>query len=306
MLSPMSAISDSPFRLLCRRMGSAFSFTEFVNADGIVRGNRKYLKLFAFEPEERPVIFQIFGSDPDVIIEAARIAEELGPDVIDLNMGCSAHRVSRRGAGAGLLLDPPRSGRIIEGLCKSLTVPVTAKIRLGWDDKSRNYLEVARILEESGASMISVHGRTKAQAYGGRADWNAIGEVKARVKVPVLGNGDVRSYEEARSRMRETGVDGVLIGRAAIGNPWIFSNRARDTVGLDELFETALAHLHAMCVLYERGAIMFRKHAARYFRNVPGAAQLRVQLMKCESADEYEEVCKLFREQAGWFPHPEP
>ena len=292
----MAGISDSPYRLLCRRFGAGFSFTEFVSSDALSHGSQKSLAMFRFEPEERPVIFQIFGKDESVIVNAARIAESLRPDVLDLNMGCSVNKVAMKGAGAGLLRDPVKAGRIIQSLRRSLGIPVTAKIRLGWDDSSRNYRDVARILEDAGVAMLSVHGRTRAQAYKGRADWDAIGEIKNLVSIPVLGNGDVQSHGEALERKRDYGVDGVLVGRGAIGNPWLFSGRDKDGIALAELLDVMLAHLGVMEEFYESGVILFRKHAARYLHGFPGARALRSRMMAAEGAAEAEDVCREFQE----------
>ena len=296
-LSPMSSVTDSPFRRICRNMGSGFSFTEFVSADALVRGSKKSMDMFRFHEEERPIIFQIFGNEQNSIVEAAKIIQELSPDVIDLNMGCSVKKISRRGAGAGLLLDPPRAGRIINAMKNSLQVPVTAKIRLGWDNGSRNYREVAGILEDSGASMISVHGRTKTQGFKGIADWDAIGEIKSQVQIPVLGNGDIQSYSEGIRRKKEFGVDGVLIGRSAIGNPWIFSGRDRKDILIPDIFELALKHFQNMCDFYERGHVLFRKHATRYFKGFEGASELRDLLVRSESPEEFKNHCLKFLER---------
>lgn len=231
-LSPMAGISDSPTRKICRKFGAAFSYTEFVNADELVHRAPKALNMFRFDRKERPITFQIFGNRLEIIAEAAEIIQELKPDIIDLNMGCSTRKVSLRGAGAGLLRKPTLAGKIIEAIKKRVNVPVTAKIRLGWDSGNRNYLEVSKILEESGANALTVHGRTKEMAYTGLADWDAIGEIKTRRKIPIFGNGDIKSYEEANSKIDKYALDGVLVGRAAIGNPWIFSEiKKKNCVG---------------------------------------------------------------------------
>src|SRR5262245_15867105 len=232
-LSPMAGFSDKPYRLICREYGSAMSYTEFVSVDGILHGNDKTEQMLDFAPSERPMTFQIFGNDEVKIEEAARRIEQLGPSIIDLNMGCSVPKVSGRGAGAGLLREPAKIGRIFARLSKVLSIPVTGKIRLGWDNNSLNYLEVAKILEDNGAALIAVHGRTKAQAYNGTANWDAIAEVKQAVKVPVIGNGDVACVADIERIKRHTGCDGVMIARAAIGNPWIFQRKNIHEVTLD-------------------------------------------------------------------------
>ena len=292
-LSPMAAISDSPYRKICRQKGSMFSYSEFISADAIVHGNSMTRDMLRFVAEERPVIIQIFGKDPDIVREAALVVEDAGADVVDLNMGCSADRIAGGGAGAGLLKSIKQAGIIIENMKKVVNIPVTAKIRLGWDDSTRNYLETLHVLEESGVSMISVHGRTKKQAYTGYADWNAIAEIKARAKVPVLGNGDVLSYDDAIEKIKKYGVDGVLIGRAALGNPWIFSKSHRNHVNLKEVIELMLSHLDDMLLHYEGhdGLKLFRKHAAKYMRNFFGAKEARVKLLTCEDVSEFKDIC---------------
>ncbi|MBI5712346.1 MAG: tRNA-dihydrouridine synthase family protein, partial [Chloroflexi bacterium] len=244
-LAPMSGYSDMPFRSICRELGSAMSYTEFVPAPGINIGAEAVLRRLMFIPQERPITFQIFGSDVNELEKAARRIEEMNPDIIDLNMGCWADSVALHGAGAGLLCAPQKIGEIFKRLTRAVGLPVTGKIRLGWDDSSRNYLEVAKILEDNGASLIAVHGRTKAQGYKGQADWGAIGEVKARAKIPVIGSGDVRCVADIDRMKQRTGVDAVMIGRAAIGNPWIFARK------------------DSRAVTYEDRANMIRKHLVR-------------------------------------------
>lgn len=288
-LSPMAGFSDSPYRFLTRRMGSAFSYTEFVSADSISHYSKKAIDLFRFRSAERPIAFQIFGNNLEVLTEAARIIEDLEPDWIDLNMGCSTRKVSQRGSGAGLLQNPSYAGKIIESMNKAVRVPVTAKIRLGWDSDSLNYLEVTRILEESGASAISVHGRTKEMRYSGQADWEAIAEIKANRKVPIFGNGDVLSYSQAKNLQAKTNVDLVLIGRAAIGNPWIFSGRDKADVPQNEKLEVAWNHLQDMCDFYGEinGLRLFRKHLSQYFDS---NSSWKKRLLVTESLSEFQDI----------------
>ncbi len=296
-LSPMAGFSDSPYRRLCRRRGAAFAFTEFVSAEYLCRGSQRSIDLFRFEDEERPVIFQIFGHDPRTLLYAAQAAEELGPDVIDINMGCSVKAVAHRGSGAGMLRDPRRTAHIFRLLRRHLHVPLTAKIRLGWDDTSRNSVELAQVLFESGAAMISVHGRTKQQGYQGQADWEAIGETAAAVPIPVLGNGDVRSLSEARARRRQYGTAGVLIGRAAIGNPWVFSSEFDGrTPAAPVTLDGMLEHLaHSLEFQHgkeppERSLRLFRKHAARYLGLHPELAGVKTRLLTVEDVDDFRRI----------------
>jgi nifR3 family TIM-barrel protein len=235
------------------------------------------------------VVFQIFDSEPDRIVEAALRLQERGPDIIDVNMGCSAKCVSGRGAGAGLLRTPQKVAQIFKELSTRLEVPVTGKIRLGWDEQDRNYLLIARIVEENGGALLAVHGRTKAQGYTGQADWDAIAEVKQSVSIPVIGNGDVRTVADVERIQSYTGCDGVMIGRGAIGNPWIFSRLDRAEVPPQDVREVMLRHLDRMLSFYEGdyGLILFRKHASRYLSPFPLSPDLRARLMTAEQPEEF-------------------
>ena len=288
-LSPMDGFSDLPFRAMCRELGSAMSYTEFVNALDILQGNPRVEKKLAYLPEERPVVFQIFDSEPDRIVEAALRLQERRPDIIDVNMGCSAKCVSGRGAGAGLLRTPLKVARIFKELSSRLEVPVTGKIRLGWDEQDRNYLLIARIVEENGGALLAVHGRTKAQGYGGQADWEAIAQVKQAVSIPVVGNGDIRTVADIERIKTYTGCDGVMIGRGAIGNPWIFSRLDREQVPPQQVRTVMLRHLERMLSFYEGdyGLVLFRKHASRYLSPFPLTPEQRARLMTAEQPEEF-------------------
>ncbi|HLF27652.1 MAG TPA: tRNA dihydrouridine synthase DusB [Anaerolineae bacterium] len=291
-LSPMAGFSDLPFRLICREYGSAMSYTEFVSAEAVLHGNDKTLHMLSFRPSENPMVFQFFGSDEDNLEAAARRLEPLGPDILDLNMGCSVNNVAGRGAGAGLLRDPIKIGRIFARLTRAVSLPITGKIRIGWDDHTRNYREVARVLEDNGAALIAVHGRTKLQAYSGQADWDAIAEVKQTVKIPVIGNGDVSSVADIERIRQHTGCDAVMIGRAAIGNPWIFQRRERSEVDLADQTALVRSHLALMLDFYgrERGLVLFRKHVVKYVKGVYGTADLHQRMVTCEEADQFIEL----------------
>ncbi|MGJ4753046.1 tRNA dihydrouridine synthase DusB [Leptospira kmetyi] len=291
-LSPMAGISDSPTRRICRKFGAAFSYTEFVNTDELVHRAPKALKMFRFHPEERPITFQIFGNRLEIIAEAAEIIQELKPDIIDLNMGCSTRKVSLRGAGAGLLRRPVLAGKIIEAMKKRVNVPVTAKIRIGWDSTSLNYLEVSKILEESGADALTVHGRTKEMAYTGLADWNAIGEIKAQRKIPIFGNGDIKSFQEAHSKIQEYGLDGVLIGRSAIGNPWIFSEIKKEELSWSDVSEVILQHLRWMIEDFgeEFGLLLFRKHLVKYLNGLEFDPAWKSKLLEIKEWNRFEDL----------------
>jgi len=286
-LAPMAGYSDSPNRLIARRLGSAMSYTEFVNAIDINQDIHRVSAKISYLPEERPVVFQMFDNDLDRIVSAARLLLPFQPDILDINLGCSAHSVSNRGAGAGLLKNPRLIAEIFTELVKISPIPVTAKIRLGWDDDSRNYLEISHILEECGAALIAVHGRTKKQAYKGQSDWQAIAEVKAKVNIPVLANGDVRTPDDISNILSLTGCDGVMIGRGSFGNPWIFSRKVRNEVTLDETLNVIWQHLELVENFYgiERGDIIFRKHLKAYLQPFPVNRLFIYTLMTAENSE---------------------
>ncbi len=245
--------------------------------------------MLAFDSSECPMVFQIFGKDGVILEEAARKIEQLGPDVIDLNMGCSVRKVSGRGSGAALLRDPAKIGRIFTRLTNALSIPVTGKIRLGWDNESLNYLEVAKVLEDHGASLIAVHGRTKEQGYKGVANWDAIAEIKQTVSIPVVGNGDVKCVADIERMKQHTGCDGVMIARAAIGNPWIFQRKDIDEVTLTKKAQLIYRHLDLMLDFYgeERGLMLFRKHVVKYVRGFSHIAKVKQKLITCTRPEEF-------------------
>jgi tRNA-dihydrouridine synthase B len=288
-LSPMDGFSDLPFRSMARRLGSAMSYTEFVNAMDVVNNHPHLNERLTYLEEERPITFQIFDDDPDRLLQAALILRERDPDIIDLNMGCSAKCVSGRGAGAGLLRDPQKIGSIFSALTKELNIPITGKMRLGWDDDSLNYLDVAKIIQDNGGKALAVHGRTKQQAYRGEANWDAIAEIKTALTIPVIGNGDVRVVADIDKMINYTGCDAVMIARGAIGNPWIFAGLDRAEVSNEQVRETMLAHLDAMLDFYgpDRGLILFRKHAARYISPYGLSPEQRDLLLTSETADDF-------------------
>jgi len=266
-LSPMDGFSDWPFRSICRALGSAMSYTEFVKAEFIVNALEHIASRFKYDEAERPVVFQVYGDDPDEIIAAAVRLQDLRPDALDVNMGCPARTVANRGAGVGLMRTPLKAAHLFRKLTARMEIPVTAKIRLGWDDY-RNYKLIARIVEENGGAAIAVHARTKEQGYGGQADWDAIAEVKAAVKIPVIGNGDVKAPADINRMKVHTGCEAVMIGRAAVGNPWIFSRLDRSQVPLEAVRQMVRQHLERNLAFYgpHKGLLLFRKHAMQYLK----------------------------------------
>ena len=269
--SPMARFSDVPYRTVCRAYGSAMNYTEFVAANSLILTRNPSWRRLDIKPGgEMPMVFQIFGDDTDVILRAAERIEAWGPDILDINMGCSVPRVSEHGAGVGMMRKPQQVAEMFRRLSATLKIPVTGKIRLGWDDSYRNYLEIARIMEENGASLVAVHGRTKEQKYGGQADWDAIAEIKQAVNIPVIGNGDVKTVADIERLKTHTGCDAVMIGRAAIGNPWIFAKRERVTLTFADITAVIRLHLQEMLAYYgdPDGLVKFRPHLRKYFAGI--------------------------------------
>jgi tRNA-dihydrouridine synthase B len=311
LLAPLAGVSDSPFRRLAREQGAAAVYTEMVSADGLVRGQRATLEYIAFEPEERPIGIQLFGSDPGVMADAARALCELPaerrPDLIDINMGCPVRKVVNRCAGAALLQDVPRIRAIVAAMRAAATVPVTAKIRLGWDGDSRNVVDVARALEDSGAAAVAIHARTRAEKFEGGAHWEMIGEAKRAVGIPVIGNGDVRGPEDALRMLETTGCDAVMLGRAAFGDPWVFRRvRARFERGealppptAAERLEAGLRHLDLMvrAVGEHVAAREMRKHVAWYVKGLPHSARVREQVNRTRDVAEMAALLRGYLEE---------
>ena len=223
-LAPMEDVTDPAFRMLCKQFGADRVYTEFVNADALVRDVKSTMRKLTISDEERPVAIQIYGREPDSMAQAAQIVEQARPDIIDLNFGCPVKKVAGKGAGAGLLRDIPKLLEITRAVVRSVSLPVTVKTRLGWDEQSKNIVELAEQLQDCGISELTIHGRTRSQMYSGDADWTLIGEVKnnPRIHIPIIGNGDVNSPQRAAECFERYGVDAVMIGRASFGHPWIF------------------------------------------------------------------------------------
>ncbi len=267
-LAPMDGITDQPFRGICRKLGSAMSVTEFINALDVLTNHPRYHHRLAFEPFHRPLSLQMLGDEADQILRATeQLLPRVQPDIIDINLGCQSKNVTSRGAGAALMREPHKIAAIFQSLTKAFDLPVTGKIRLGWDDDHLNYLEVARTIQDSGGAMVAVHGRTRQQAYRGKARWEPIAAVKAALDIPVIGNGDVQTVADIDQMKTQTGCDGVMIGRAAVSNPWLFSRMDREDVPLAAAYQLILAHFQAMLTFYgERGVITFRKYLKAYLK----------------------------------------
>jgi tRNA-dihydrouridine synthase B len=291
-LAPMDGLSGLPFRAMARVLGSAMSYTEFINAGEVIYNLSHLEERLQYEEAERPVVFQLMDNNPEQLLKAAVRLRASNPDIIDINMGCSTRPTSARGAGAGLLREPGKVAQIFSSLTHELDIPITAKIRLGWDEASRNYLEIARIIQDNGGALVAVHGRTRQQAYTGCADWDAIAEVKQALSIPVIANGDVRCVADIRAILAHTGCEAVMIGRAAVANPWIFAGLDRTEVPIEQVRTTLRDHLARMLAFYGtvRGLVQFRKYAKSYLKPYHPPRPLQLRMLTTEVVEEFLEL----------------
>ena len=295
-LAPMAGVTDLPFRLLCKEQGAGLICMEMVSAKAIYYKNKNTESLLEIDPREKPVSLQLFGSDPEIMAQMAHQIEERPFDILDINMGCPVPKVVNNGEGSALLKDPAQVRKIVTAVVKAIDKPVTVKIRRGFDDDHVNAVEIAKIIEDCGAAAVAVHGRTREQYYSGKADWDIIRQVKEAVQIPVIGNGDVTSPETAIALMDETGCDGVMIGRAVRGNPWLFSeilyymetghHKARPTI--EEVKTMILKHARMQVeVKGEYTALReMRKHVAWYTAGFPHSARLRARTNEISTMEE--------------------
>ncbi len=299
-LAPMEDVTDIGFRLLCKAFGADMVYTEFVSSDALIRDVKKTKEKLIIADEERPVAIQLYGRDPDAMAEAARICEEAGPDIIDINFGCPVKRVAGKGAGSGMLRTPELMLEITRKVVKAVCKPVTVKTRLGWDNNSKIIVELAEQLQDCGIAALAIHGRTRAQMYTGEADWRLIGDVKnnPRMHIPIIGNGDIDSAETCKRRFDETGVDAVMIGRATFGRPWIFREVKHFLETGEKLPHEPFAWyldilkqqvLQSIERLNERSGILhIRRHLAAtpLFKGIPDFKPTRIAMLRANTVDE--------------------
>lgn len=299
-LAPMAGVSDRAFRELCVSFGAAYTVTEMVSSKGLVMGDKKSAQLLTLGEGEKTAGAQIFGDEPEIMAQAAVKCLEFKPDIIDINMGCPAPKVAMNGGGASLMKNPQLAGEIVKAVSSAVPVPVTVKIRKGWDDNSVNAVELAEILEKNGAAAITVHGRTRKQMYSGTVDYDIIKKVKQAVSIPVIGNGDITNEQSAAIMLEKTGCDAVMIGRGAFGNPWIFQQvnaylsecRVIPPPSINEKMAVMLRHISKMIEYKGEYTAMreARHHAAYYTKGLRGGAKFRKEMGSLETFEQLEEI----------------
>lgn len=301
-LSPMEDVTDPSFRFFCKEFGADMMFTEFISSDGLVRNINKSVKKLEIFDYERPIGIQIYGHLIDAMVEAAKIAEEVKPGLIDINFGCPMKKISRRGAGSGMMNNVPLMVEMTGAIVKAVKLPVTVKTRLGYDDENKNIVEIAERLQDVGIQALTIHGRTRTQLYKGEADWTLIGDVKnnPRMKIPIIGNGDINSTTKAKAAFEKYGVDAIMIGRAAIGRPWIFNEirhflqtgeELKNPV-VDDIVSISRRHfLKSVEIKGEKGGILeMRRHFVHYFKGLPNFRELRIKLLTSLDIQEILEI----------------
>lgn len=301
-LAPMEDVTDIGFRKMCKRYGAAMVYTEFVSADAIIRSIKSTLSKMVIDDSERPVGIQIYGRDVASMVEAAKIVEQVKPDVIDINFGCPVKKVANKGAGSGMLKNIPLLLEITREVVKAVNVPVTVKTRLGWDTEHLIITDLAEQLQDCGIQALTIHGRTRSQMYTGQADWTLIGEVKKnmRIKIPIIGNGDVTNRLEASEKFDTYGVDAVMIGRATFGCPWIFSPKAEE-ISLDEKIDVLeeMLKINVERIDEYRGILHTRRHlaASPIFKGIPDFKQIRISMLRATKVDELLSILEDCRER---------
>jgi tRNA-dihydrouridine synthase B len=309
----MEDITDPSFRSICKTNGADFMFTEFISSDGLIRDGEKSVRKLDIFDYERPIGIQLYGHLKDPMIEAALIAEEAKPQTIDINFGCPVKKIANRGAGAGMLRNIPLMLEMTEAIVKAVKLPVTVKTRLGWDEESKNIVEVAERLQDTGIRALTIHGRTRAQLYKGTADWRLIGEVKnnPRMKIPVIGNGDIDGPLKAKEMFERYGVDGIMIGRATVGRPWIFNDIKHYLLTGELLAEPTVKEKAGLALLHleksleykdgTRAIYEMRRHLSNYFKGLPHFKETRLRLLTTLDVDEIKEIIGEISEKWGDF-----
>jgi len=294
-LAPLAGYTDLPFRLLCRIHGAGYCVSEMISCHGLVYQQKKTLEMLKSVDREKPVSFQLFGADPEIMAEAAEILASYKPDMIDVNMGCPVKKVTKNGAGAALMTTPDIAEQILTKICAKVSLPVTVKIRAGKDSTHINCSEFAKMAQVSGVSAIAIHGRTWAQGFSGTIDKNTISAVKKAVTIPVIGNGDVHSFRQAHELIAETGCDGVMIGRAALGNPWIFSKDGRPST-LGGILAVAAAHLQLIEQYLPADKILgyVKSQMCSYFKRLPGSSRMRKEIFSAENIVDLKRTMAVF------------
>jgi nifR3 family TIM-barrel protein len=312
-LAPMEDITDPSFRMVCKMYGADFMYTEFVSSDGLIRDGKKSVRKLDIYDFERPIGIQLYGHLTDSMVEAALIAEEAKPELIDINFGCPVKKIANRGAGAGMLRNLPLMIEMAEAIVKSVKLPVTVKTRLGWDDDNKNIVEISERLQDVGIQALTIHGRTRAQLYRGNADWTLIGAVKnnPRMKIPIIGNGDIDGPLRAKEMIDMYGVDGIMIGRATVGRPWIFrdirhylnTGELLSEPSVNEKADLALLHLDKSLEYKEgkRAIFEMRRHLSNYFKGLPHFKETRLRLLTAVEVDHIRNIIEDIREKWGDF-----
>ncbi len=310
MLAPMEDVTDRSFRLICKEQGAAMVYTEFVSADALIRDIPSTVRKLAIDKAERPTAIQIYGRETGPMVEAAKIVEAAGPDILDINFGCPVKKVAGKGAGAGMLRDIPRMLEITRAVVDAVKIPVTVKTRLGWDHESKIIVELAEQLQDCGIAALTVHGRTRSQMYNGEADWEMIARVKEnpRLHIPLIGNGDITTPERAAEAFDRYGVDGVMVGRASIGAPWIFRDISRhlaglspDTLPLAERFALLRRQIAESVERIDeyRGILHIRRHlaASPLFKGIPNFRDTRIEMLRADKLDSLMEILARVEER---------
>ncbi len=300
LLAPMEDVTDIGFRKLCKRFGAAMVYTEFVSAEALIRDVSSTVRKLTISDDERPVGIQLYGRDVDAMVEAARIVEAAGPDIIDLNFGCPVKKVAGKGAGAGMLQNVPKMLEITTKIVQAVKLPVTVKTRLGWNHEQLIITTLAEQLQDCGIQALTIHGRTRSQMYTGEADWTLIGEVKSnpRIHIPIIGNGDIHSLDEADAAFQRYGVDGVMIGRATFGCPWIFSREQLTFSQKLDILEEQL-RINVQRIDEKRGILHTRRHLAAtpIFKSIPNFRSTRIAMLRAETMEELMQILENCRRQ---------